>query len=111
MLLYRSSWVGWLPDNVGSLYQKLHAKAETYEKLVTHHGAASIVSIFGDMNAAVETDELEEALYEAYGGGLFAKTPSLSGVIYFQENAGIYGFRYFNNSASLRTLHIVESQV
>ena len=106
-----SAWCGWLPNNVSRLYQRLVAKAEAYEKLVNQHAASSIVSIFGEFNAVVETDELEETLLKAYGGGIFTQAPSLSGVIYFQETAGIYGFKYFSNPSATCPLHVSEGQV
>jgi hypothetical protein len=103
------SW--WLPDNTDRLYQKLYAKAETYEKLATQHAAASLVSVFGDVNAVVEQDELEDTLHRAHGGGIFARTPWLSGVIYFQEQAGSYDFSYFSNPSALHPLHIAGGRV
>ena len=106
-----SSWSGWLPDNAGRLYQRLQAKAEVYERLTTQHAAANIVAIFGDISAVVEPDELEEVLHRSYGGGVFAKAPWLSGVIYFQEAAGRYPFQYFANPVALRPLFIAENQV
>ena len=106
-----SSCCGWLPDNAPRLYQKLLAKAEAYEQLTNEHAASNIVSIFGDFNAAVESDELAEALHKSHGGGVFAKAPWLSGVIYFQENSGTYAFQYFANPDALRPLFIAGAQV
>jgi len=106
-----SPWTGWLPNNVDRLYQKVQEKAEAYDRLATIHSAANIVSIFGDINAAIYTDEIEDALHKAYGGGVFARNPSLSGVILFHENCGNYHFMYFENPHALRRIFITEATV
>ena len=106
-----SLWCGWLPDNVSRLYQKVVAKAETYEKLVNQLAASSIVSVFGDTNAVVEPDELEEVLTKAYDGGVFTHAPWLSGVVYFQEAGGVYDFKYLSNPSATRPLYVAEGQV
>jgi len=106
-----SAGAWWLPDNGSRLYQKLHAKAETYEALATQLKASSVVAIFGDAKAVVETDELQDVLQIAYGGGLFANAPWLSGVLYFEEAHGNYNFRYFKNSAAVRPLSIADGEI
>ncbi len=103
------SW--WLPNNTDRLYQKLIAKANSYEKLSNQHAAACLVSVFGDINAVVERDELEDTLHRSYEGGVFAQTQSLSGVIYFQAGAGTYDFSYFSNPSALRPVKVPEGRL
>jgi hypothetical protein len=98
------SWTGWLPDNDNRLYQRIAEKAERYERLACDLGAALIVSIYGDIGAVVEAEEVNNALFSAFGGGVFSRVTSLSGVILFQTRSIAHEFRYFQNPDATRKL-------
>ena len=104
-------WVGWVPDNTPRLYQKLVEKSEKYTPLAVSLRIPIVVGLFSDFFAAVERDELHEALFRAYGGGVFRNCTALSGVIFSQEFSGTYHFEYILNPQATHSLAIVGGQV
>lgn len=88
----------WQPNNNDRLYQRIQEKADHYENLIRTHNVPYTVAVFGEFTAAVELDELNECLFKDHGGGLFRQCPALSGVLFFQESAGQYIFKYIKNS-------------
>jgi hypothetical protein len=53
--------------------------------------------VFCEFTAAVEPEEIHEVLFKDYGGGLFRQCSALGGVLYFEEEAGQYIFKYIRN--------------
>lgn len=101
----------WLPSNVDRLYQKLGEKIERYEELAERLNISYVVSIFGDIKAVVEPDELQDVLHTAHEKGIFVRFPWLSGVLYFYTSSLNYNFKYFNNPAALRPLCVPDDQL
>jgi hypothetical protein len=105
------TWVDWVPSNSERLYQKLLQKAQAYDSVIASMGIAYVVAIFGTFTAAVEPDELHDALLKDHDGGVFLKAPSLSGVLFFEESAGRYQFRYIANPAAIRPINFQDNVV
>lgn len=105
------TWVDWVPSNSERLYQSLLQKAQAYDSVIASAGVPYVVAIFGTFAAAIETDELHEALFKDDDGGVFSQTPSLSGVLFFEEFAGRYPSRYIANPAAVRPINIRDSVV
>lgn len=110
-ILSGQEWVDWMPDNTPRLYQKLHEKADRYASIADAAGVAYLIAVFADFFAAVDREQLDEALFKAYGGGVYADRPSLSGVIFCQESNGRYAFEYIPNPSASRPLLVVGCQV
>jgi hypothetical protein len=55
------------------------------------------VAVFGEFMADVEPEEIHAVLFKDYDGGLFKQCPTLGGVLYFEESAGRYIFKYIRN--------------
>ena len=98
------SWVGWMPDNTGRLYEKVHDKASRYATLSESLSLRYIVSVFFDLNVAIDDNEVEDALERLHGGGVFAACPHLSNVVVSSERWGKYAFRCIPNHRALRPL-------
>jgi hypothetical protein len=105
------TWVDWVPSNSERLYQKLLQKAQAYDSEIAAIGVPYVVAIFGTFTAAVETDELNDALFNDHDGGVFHQAPSLSGVLFFEESAGRYPFRYIANPIATRPINFASGVV
>lgn len=90
-------WAGWLQSNNNRLWQRIQEKAEKYEKLAKDHNLHYVVSLFGEFTAFIEHEELNDCLFIDYDGGIFNQYKFLSGLLYFEESAGQYNFKYFRN--------------
>lgn len=98
-------WVGWLGPNNDRLYVRLQAKAQTYKTLVDEFNLPYVIALFGEFTAAVNSDELNACLFDA-DNGVFKLYPAVSGVLYFEENAGAYNFTYIRNPNSMREMNL-----
>lgn len=93
----RGIWVGWLKPNNARLYLKILEKADLYDGIVTSQKIPYVVSVIGDIKAALLVKELRQCLFEEHGG-LFNLRPMLSGVLFFEESWGDrYSFKYIRN--------------
>lgn len=94
-------------DNVNRLYQVICDKASKYRRLVGELHLPYVVSVFGEFAAAVDFEEVCRCLS---GGdeGLFGLYPELSGLLYFDENGGMYSFRYAGNPDALHKIDLPE---
>ena len=106
-----SSWVGWVPGNTQRIYEKLSEKASRYSALSESMAIAYVVSVFFELNVAVDDHEVHEALENLHGGGVFSAYPSLSGVLVSSERWGKYIFRYIPNPQALRPLALTDAEV
>lgn len=88
-------WVGWQRPNDDRLYQSIQRKANRYQALVQKHKLPYVVALFGEFIAVVNSDELNACLYGE--NGIFEQHAQVSGLLYFEENAGTYQFRYIPN--------------
>lgn len=68
-LRHGSSWVGWVPENTQRIYDKISEKASRYSALSESMALAYVVSVFFDLNVAVDDHEVHEALKNLHGGG------------------------------------------
>jgi hypothetical protein len=89
--------VYWQPPNKERLYQRIQEKSDKYERLVKKNQLPYVVSVFGEIKAAVKGEELRQSLFEDHGG-IFAQCPTLSWVLYFRESSGKYAFEFIKNS-------------
>lgn len=69
-------------------------KVDKYESLAKSLSVPYVVAVYGDFLAAVEKDEVNEVLHEAYEGGIFAYSNAVSGILFFEESGGRYKFTY-----------------
>lgn len=104
------TWVGWMPQNSSRLFQKIQEKAERYMHLADAIEAPYVVAVFGEFTASVDLEELEEVLFSIHGGA-FTQFPWLSGMLYFEESAGTYAFRYLSNPLPKRSLDLQASKL
>lgn len=92
----RGSATWGMEPNTDRLYDRIREKAATYKELVERRGVPYIVAVYGEITVDIEPDEVEECLTYP-DSGLFALYPSLSGVVFFVERAGVYFFSYYSN--------------
>ena len=104
-LLPNHGWVGVLAPNNDRLYDRLWAKAQTYKALVDDCRVSYVITLFGVFTAAVNSDELSTCLFDRKAG-LFTLYPAVSGVLYFEENAGVYSFTYMCNPNSTQEMNL-----
>jgi hypothetical protein len=103
----KDSWADWMPLNDNRLYQSIWNKAQVYKSLVERHCVPYVIAVFGDFFAAVDIDELHPCLNDS-GTGLFGLYPTISGVLFFEEEAGRYHFKYFPNSHAIMEIQLAE---
>jgi hypothetical protein len=84
-------------SNSARLFQALRDKLEKYEAIVAKLGIAYVVAVFGEFTASIDDHELRSVLLAEHGGGVFAQSRNLSGVLFFEESNGQYKFEYFDN--------------
>ena len=104
-------WVGWMPDSTLRLYDKTYEKACRYAALTESLSVPYVVSVFFDVNVAIDEHEIDEALCKLHGGGVFAACPHLSGVVVSSERRGKYSFQYTRNQHAIRPLSLKDLQV
>ena len=104
-------WVGWMPDSTERLYAKTLDKASKYADLAASLSTPYVVSVFFDVNVAIDSHEVTEALEKAHGGGVFAACPHLSGVLVSSERWGKYAFQYLPNLRTERPFSLRNLEV
>jgi len=88
-------------NNVERLYYRIWDKMQKYQALTEKLGVPYIIAIYPDFKAATDFEEVRACLYHN-GTGLFQMYRDVSGVLYFEEDAGQYCFRYEQNPNALR---------
>ena len=101
----KSHWVGWQAANDSRLYSSISNKASQYRSLLQEYSVSYIVGLFSGFKAVVNRDELDNCLYDDHSG-LFRKYPTISGLLFFDEQCGQYGFTYMPNPSALRKLDV-----
>ena len=110
-LRQRNPWVGWVPGNTQRIYEKINEKASRYSALSESMAIAYVVSVFFELNVAVDDHEVHNALEKLHGGGVFSACPNLSGLLVSSERWGKYIFRYIPNPQALRPLALNDAEV
>jgi len=87
--------------NNNRLYHCIWDKMQKYQALIEKLRVPYIIAIFPDFKAAADFEELLPCLHHNESG-LFQMYQDVSGVLYFEENAGQYCFRYEQNPNALR---------
>ena len=90
-------------DNVDRLYHAILRKASVYRSLIEKLQVPYVIGVFGEFKAALDFEEVSLCLFDEETG-LFGMYPELSGVLYFEENAGLYSFNYASNPNALRMI-------
>jgi hypothetical protein len=98
-------WCNFTKPNIPRLYQTIWEKSSKYKSLANKHNIPYVVSLFGDFAAGVDQEEIDECLFDKETG-LFEKYPEVSGLLYFEENAGKYIFIYKINPFAFRRIEI-----
>lgn len=98
-------WMGWQKPNDDRLYNQIWQKAASYKTLVEQYDISYIIAVFGEFTAAVNSDELDQCLFDKEYG-LFGLYPIISGVLFFDEQFGRYSFTYKPNPNSSKAIHI-----
>lgn len=88
-------------NNVERLYYCIWDKMRKYKPLTEKLGAPYIIGIFPDSKAATDFEEVLPCLHHNEFG-LFQMYRHVTGVLYFEKNAGQYLFRYEQNPNALR---------
>jgi len=91
-------------DNVQRLYSSIQFKIAEYLALVRKLGVPYAVAIFPDFLAAIDFGEVLRCMYNE--SGLFKLYQELSGVLFFEENAGRYYFKYERNPNALHQFRL-----
>jgi len=92
-------------NNVERLYYCIWDKMQKYQALIEKLRVPYIMGIFLDFKVVVDLEELRACLY-ANDTGLLQMYRHVSGVLYFEENAGQYLFRYEQNPNALRKVEL-----
>jgi hypothetical protein len=92
-------------DNVARLYQCIWSKARSYKQMTKKLEIPYVIGIFPDFIAAVDIEEVKLCVLDS-DSGLFHKYPNLSGIIYFEESFGIYGFQFIENPIACSKIKI-----
>ncbi len=102
--------VYWQKPNKERLYQRIEEKANKYERLAENNKLPYVVSVFGELRAAVKKEELHQCLFEDHGG-LLAQWPTLSGVLFFEESNGTYVFDFIENPQGTISITIPDGRI
>ena len=94
-----------MPPNDIRLYHSIWKKISAYKNLVEKYCVPYVISLYGDFSAVIDTDELRACLYDGKTG-LFGMYSIISGVLFFEENAGKYQFNYFTNPNAIRKIKL-----
>jgi hypothetical protein len=92
-------------NNVERLYYCIWDKVQKYRALIEKLSVPYIIAIYPDFNAATDFEEVLPCLHHDEFG-LFQMYRHVSGVLYFEENAGQYLFRYEQNPNALRKVEL-----
>jgi hypothetical protein len=100
-----NTWVGVLAPNNDRLYDRLLQKIQTYKSVTEDNNLPYVIALFGEFTAAVNSDELKACLFDKKSG-LFGLYPALSGILFFEENAGSYIFSYMRNTDATQVINL-----
>jgi hypothetical protein len=95
----------WPDSKAGRLYEQIWGKASKYRRLVEQENFAYVIALFGEFTACVDLEEIQECLFDK-DKGLFPIYPSVSGLLFFEENCGRYSFTYVRNPAGVREMDL-----
>ncbi len=98
-------WRNQNKNNDERLYYCIWDKMQKYQALTEKLRAPYIIAIFPDFYSATDFEEVCACLYHSEFG-LFQMYQDVSGVLYFEENAGQYLFRYEQNPNALRKIDL-----
>lgn len=106
-LTRNETYCEWVPEPNHRLYQSIQTKVDRYDTLVTKLGCPYIVAVHTDIFAAVDADEIVEVLTSSFGGGIFAYSDRISGVLVFEENGANYYFKYIPNTTARHGFNVI----
>ena len=92
-------------NNTERLYSCIWDKTQKYRSLIEKLRISYIVGIFLDFRVVLDIEELHACLYPN-DTGLFQRYRHVSGVLYFEENAGQYLFKYEQNPKAPQVIAI-----
>ena len=92
-------------NNDARLYYCIRDKVQKYQALIEKLSVPYIIAIYPDFKAATDFEEVLPCLHN-YNFGLFQMYRHVSGVLYFEENAGQYLFRYEQSPNALRKVEL-----
>lgn len=92
-------------DNQERLYYCIWNKMQKHKALLEKLGVPYITAIYPEFNTATDFEEVQECLHHKESG-LFQGYQHVSGVLYFEENAGQYLFKYEPNPTALKAIAI-----
>ena len=92
-------------NNVERLYYCIRDKMQKYRALIEKLRVPYIVAIYPDDKVVLDFQEVLSCLY-GNESGLFQIYQHVSGVLYFEENAGQYYFKYEQNPNALRVITV-----
>ena len=95
----------WQAPNDDRLYHAIQRKADKYKAVAESFSVPYAVAVFGEFNAAVNLDELNQCLFHRETG-LFGLYPVVAGVLFFEGQSGRYSFKYIPNPNALRRVRI-----
>jgi hypothetical protein len=89
-------WCNFVKPNTMRLYNVIWEKVSKYKSLATKNKLPYVVSVFGELTATIDQEEIDQCLFDKETG-LFEWYPEVSGLIYFEESSGVYFFVYKPN--------------
>ena len=92
-------------NNVERLYYCIRDKMQKYQALIERLRVPYIIAVSPDRKIVVDIEEVRDCL-SPNDIGLFHMYRHVSGVLYFEENAGQYLFRYEQNPNALRKVEL-----
>lgn len=92
-------------NNVERLYYCIRDKMQKYQALIEKLRVPYIIAVSPDYKVVMDIEELRDCLCPN-DTGLFQMYRQVSGVLYFEENAGQYSFRYEQNPNALRKVEL-----
>jgi len=91
----RAYWRDGNKDNVQRLYSSMRRKIVEYSNLVKKLKVPYVIAVFPDFFSSIDFEEVLQCVESE--SGLFMQYQELSGVLFFEEHAGVYYFRYASN--------------
>lgn len=102
-----SYWRDGKKNNVDRLYDRIQDKARAYHDLVERERIPYAIAVFTDILMAMDMEEIKLCVSNEETG-LFTLFPSVSGILHFEENDGLYSFSYLHNPHAERALDLPE---
>src|SRR5262249_52785108 len=87
------------------LYDRIQDKCVVYKDTAESEGVPYVIGLYGDFDADVQLEEVQECLYDQETG-LFNSYPEVSGVLFFNDNFIIYLFVYLLNHRAKRPYNL-----